>query len=61
MREFIKLEIYEKAYIIICVNKRDYVCLDDIHFCTIDKDKDIIKLGYSDAFDGCISEIKEKK
>lgn len=59
MREFIKLEIYEKAYIIISINKRGYTCLNDIYFCTVDKNKDIIK--------GCFwlvhkqNKIKQKK
>lgn len=45
------IEVDDEVYIIIGINKRDYTYLDDIYFCTVDKEKDIIKLGYSDAFD----------
>lgn len=46
MKEFIKLEVDDEVYIIIGVDKRGYVGLDDNYFCTVDKDKDIIKWMY---------------
>lgn len=55
------IEVDDEVYIIIGVDKRGYICLDDIYFCAVDRDKDIIKLGHSDAFDECMSEIKQKK
>ena len=56
------IEINEDIYIIVNINERGYLCLNEKWiFNIVDKNINAIKLGHSDAFDECVSEIKQKR